>query len=169
MASRTRSRRLVVSESVASVDDRSRACAQPGGEGGSASRPAGVAAHGAPRVVRTVVPRDRLFDRIEASDADVVAVIAGPGYGKTTLLAGMAERVASVAWLSLDTGDDDPAVLLADLALALDETYPLDHALLWRLTSRGSRVPAMRVRELTRAMEHGSPSPCSWCWTTSTC
>ena len=84
----------------------------------------------------------------------MVAVIAGPGYGKTTFLAGMAERdPRPVAWLSLDTGDDDPAVLLSDLALTLDQIHPLDHALLRRLTSSGSRVPAMRVRELTRAMD----------------
>ncbi len=89
----------------------------------------------------------------------MVAVIAGPGYGKTTLLAGMAERdPRPVAWLSLDSGDDDPAVLLSDLALALDEIHPLDRALLLRLTRSSSRVPAIRVRELTRAMDRFAES-----------
>jgi LuxR family maltose regulon positive regulatory protein len=83
----------------------------------------------------------------------VVSVIAGPGYGKTTSLAAMAERdPRPVAWLSLDARDDDPAVLLSDLALVLDQIHPLDHAVLQRLTSSGSRVSAMRIRELTRAM-----------------
>jgi LuxR family maltose regulon positive regulatory protein len=61
---------------------------------------------------------------LDTSGAEVVAVIAGPGYGKTTLLAGWAQRdPRPVAWLSLDVGDDDPAVLLSDLAFALDRVY----------------------------------------------
>ena len=97
--------------------------------------------------------------RIETSGADVVAVIAGPGYGKTTLLKELAERGSRpVAWLSLDARDDDPAVLLSDLAFALDRVSVLDAALLLRLTRSSARVPVTRVRELTRSMERfGEP------------
>jgi LuxR family maltose regulon positive regulatory protein len=101
-----------------------------------------------------LVPRDRLLTRIETSGADVVAAVAAPGYGKTTLLMELARRdPRPVAWLSLDSRDDDPAVLLADLAFALDRIYPLDDALLQRLTRSGSRVPTARIRELTRCIE----------------
>jgi LuxR family maltose regulon positive regulatory protein len=100
------------------------------------------------------VPRERLLRRIETSGAGVIAVIAGPGYGKTTLLRELAQRdPRPVAWLPLDGRDDDPAVLLADLAFAIDQIAPLDHALLLRLTRSGSRVPTTRMRELTRSME----------------
>jgi LuxR family maltose regulon positive regulatory protein len=107
-----------------------------------------------PRVRAGVVPRDRLVVRIEASGADVVAVIAGPGYGKTTLLTDWARRdPRSVAWLSLDGRDDDPSVLISDLAFTFDRIYPLDDALLRRLTRSGSRVPTARIRELIRCIE----------------
>ena len=50
-----------------------------------------------------------------------IAVVAPAGYGKTTLLAQWAERKhATVAWVSLDDRDNDPAVLLTYLAVALD-------------------------------------------------
>ncbi|HEX6843639.1 MAG TPA: LuxR C-terminal-related transcriptional regulator [Actinomycetota bacterium] len=100
------------------------------------------------------VPRERLFARIDASGADVIAVIAAPGYGKTTLLAEYARRdPRPVVWLSLDARDDDPAILLADLAVALDSVASLDPELLQRLTASGTRVPATRVRELTRCID----------------
>lgn len=92
--------------------------------------------------------------RIGDSGADVVAVIAGAGYGKTTLLREMAEHdPRPVVWLSLDVRDDDPAVLLSDLVVALDRVVPLEPGLLQRLTKTGSRVSTSRMRELTRWIE----------------
>ncbi len=68
-----------------------------------------------------VIPRTGLVERLMASESPLVAVIAPAGYGKTTLLAEWAERdPRPVAWISVDDGDDDPAVLLGHLALALD-------------------------------------------------
>lgn len=51
---------------------------------------------------------------------------AGDGYGKTTLLAEFARRpgVSPVAWLSLDSHDDDPDVLLTAALEALATTHP---------------------------------------------
>ena len=71
-----------------------------------------------------------LLDRLsEPSDAPVVAAVAPPGYGKTTLLATWAERdPRSFAWLTLDRGANDPAVLLTYLVFALDTVIAVDPA-----------------------------------------
>ena len=67
------------------------------------------------------VSRTALVNRLRATPASVVTLVAPAGYGKTTLLAQWAERDRRpFAWLSLDERDDDPAVLLSQLAAALD-------------------------------------------------
>ena len=56
-----------------------------------------------------------------------MSVVAPPGYGKTTLLAQWAERKAPrVGWVSADDHDNDPAVLLTYIAVALDRIEPID-------------------------------------------
>lgn len=72
-----------------------------------------------PRLRQGSVSRRPLIDRVRASSARVVAVTAPAGYGKSTLLAEWAaadER--TVAWVSLDRADDDPASFLSVLAAA---------------------------------------------------
>jgi ATP/maltotriose-dependent transcriptional regulator MalT len=88
---------------------------------------------------RAPVPRAALLDLLEASSSTtVVAVLAPPGYGKTTLLAAWAERdPRSFAWLTIDRHDNDPAVLLRTIAAALDQIEPLDPALLETLRFPG--------------------------------
>ncbi len=68
------------------------------------------------------IVRPRLLDPLLARDTPpVVAVIAGPGYGKTTLLAQWAARAAAgTAWLTIDDLDNDPSVLVSHLDAALD-------------------------------------------------
>jgi LuxR family maltose regulon positive regulatory protein len=101
-----------------------------------------------------LVPRDDLLARVQTSGADVIAIVAGAGYGKTTFLREMAERdPRPIAWLALDAADDDPAGLLADLATALNRIAPLDQGLLHRLTSSDPRMPTLRARELMRSFE----------------
>jgi LuxR family maltose regulon positive regulatory protein len=75
-----------------------------------------------PRSRPGIVARTALVDRLGASGScSVVAVVAPAGYGKTTLLSQWAERIGPrVAWLSVDRRDNDPAVLLTYLALAVD-------------------------------------------------
>jgi LuxR family maltose regulon positive regulatory protein len=74
------------------------------------------------------VRRTRLLHELRgASDRPFVSVVAPPGYGKTSLLAQWAANdPRPVAWLSVDEGDNDPAVLLAYLATAIGRTHPLD-------------------------------------------
>src|SRR5215211_329511 len=75
----------------------------------------------------TQVPRTALLDRLEASSRTPVAAIqAPPGYGKTTLLAQWAERdPRAFGWLTINRGDNDPGVLLHNLAAALDRIEPV--------------------------------------------
>jgi LuxR family transcriptional regulator, maltose regulon positive regulatory protein len=72
------------------------------------------------------VSRGRLIDQLMSSPTvPVIAVVAPPGYGKTTVLAQWAkERGPRVAWLSCDDHDNDPIVLLTYLAAALRRVTP---------------------------------------------
>lgn len=76
------------------------------------------------------VVRTALLDRLAASTAPLVSIVAPAGYGKTTLLGQWMERspLHSVR-LSLDHYDDDPVVLLHYLLAALAEIEPVDPAL----------------------------------------
>ena len=76
-----------------------------------------------------------------ASAPPVVAVVAPPGYGKTTLLAQWAQhRRPRVAWVSADERDNDPAVLLTYLAVVLDRIEPIDPAVWRALTMSGADI-----------------------------
>jgi LuxR family transcriptional regulator, maltose regulon positive regulatory protein len=96
------------------------------------------------------IPRTELLDRLKASSASpVVAVVAPPGYGKTTLLAQWSERDRRpFAWLSIDQNDNDPAVLLTHLAAALDRVEPLDSAVFGALASPGGSSTETAVLRL---------------------
>ena len=70
----------------------------------------------------------------------MLAIVAPAGYGKTTLLAQWAERTPRVGWVSLDDRDNDPAVLLVDLAMALDRIEPIDPVVFRELASPGAGI-----------------------------
>ena len=76
-----------------------------------------------PQVRSDWVDRARLRAQLEqASDCPVVLISAAAGYGKTTLVAqwlagGQGDR--AMAWVSLDTGDNDPGRLWTHVGTAL--------------------------------------------------
>ena len=73
-----------------------------------------------------IVVRTALLDRIAGVGPPVVSVTAPTGYGKTTLLAQWVQRSAPrAAWVTLNARDNDPAVLLASVATALDRVDAL--------------------------------------------
>jgi len=76
----------------------------------------------APSAVRLdTVAKTELIDRLCTSKARAVSVVAPAGFGKTTLLAHLAERDSrSFAMVALDERDNDPVVLLRYVAAALD-------------------------------------------------
>jgi LuxR family maltose regulon positive regulatory protein len=63
--------------------------------------------------------------RLAGSQAAVVCLVAPAGYGKTTTLAQWAAGTDRVAWVELDPHDNDPAVLLTSVAVALDRIEPI--------------------------------------------
>jgi LuxR family maltose regulon positive regulatory protein len=91
------------------------------------------------------VERTALLDRLAPETApSIVSVVAPAGYGKSTLLRQWAEhRPRSSAWLTLDSDDNDPVVLLTYLAATLNRIIPVDPDVFRRL-----RVPHPSVRSI---------------------
>ena len=79
-----------------------------------------------PRAHPDFVPRPRLTERLdEALTRGIVLVSAPAGFGKTSLLADWTcHTPRSVAWLSLDAGDNDPARFWRHAVAALDGVRP---------------------------------------------
>ena len=78
-----------------------------------------------PRPQPGVVPRPRLAQQLDDGlGRGLVLVCAPAGYGKTVLLADWAQRGPLAAWLSLDTGDNDPARFWRHAIVALDRVRP---------------------------------------------
>lgn len=82
-----------------------------------------------PRRRRSLVERPRLTGRLSRVWESALTLVSAPaGFGKTTLLAEwLADAVTadrSVAWLSLDPRDNDPARFWAYLLAALDRALP---------------------------------------------
>ena len=90
--------------------------------------------------VDTVV-KSELIDRLRASRARAVSVVAPAGFGKTTLLAHLAERdERSFATVALDERDNDPVVLLRYVAAALDRVEPVPASVFEALSTPGRSV-----------------------------
>jgi ATP/maltotriose-dependent transcriptional regulator MalT len=75
-----------------------------------------------PLVRPGTIRRSLLLGHLENEGSHrIVSVVAPAGYGKTTLLSQWAERSGrACAWVSVDDRDNDPKVLLAYIAEALD-------------------------------------------------
>src|SRR5580658_9259529 len=76
-----------------------------------------------PRPRPGFVPRPRLTGRLEEGLARGLVLVCAPaGSGKTVLLADWAHREnRPVVWLSLDTGDNDPARFWRHVVAALGQ------------------------------------------------
>jgi LuxR family transcriptional regulator, maltose regulon positive regulatory protein len=79
-----------------------------------------------PRLQPGFVPRPRLVERLDEGLAQRLILVCAPaGFGKTGLLADWARRgQRHVAWLSLDTADNDPARFWRHVVAALDRARP---------------------------------------------
>lgn len=119
-----------------------RGVAQKQGSGACSGRSAGVGAGCAevtvgplletklrvPRRRQGWVPRPRLVERLDRGVGSALTLVSAPaGFGKTTLLtewlagwtAGAGAGGRSVAWVSLDRRDDDPALFWRYVVAAL--------------------------------------------------
>ncbi len=82
-----------------------------------------------PRLRRGLVARSRLSERLSRGAESALTLVSAPaGFGKTTLLtewlAAAAAGGRSVAWLSLDQGDNEPARFWTYLVTALRSAEP---------------------------------------------
>ena len=82
-----------------------------------------------PRWRRSLVARPRLSERLSRGAESTLTLVSAPaGFGKTTLLAEWLTVAAadgqSVAWLSLDQRDNDPALFWAYVVAALNTGAP---------------------------------------------
>lgn len=100
-----------------------------------------------------MVDRPLLIGRLAPDDyRPIVSVIAPPGYGKSTLLSQWAERSRQpFAWVTAGEPDNDPKVLLAYVAEALDEIEPIDERVFDALASPTSSVPGSVMPRLGSA------------------
>ncbi|MGW7686326.1 LuxR C-terminal-related transcriptional regulator [Kribbella sp. NPDC054772] len=78
------------------------------------------------------------------SPEPVVAVVAPPGYGKTTVLAQWTARFgARVAWVSCERSDNDPVALWTGILDALDQIEPVGAQSRALLAASGGGVDAV--------------------------
>src|SRR5215218_9538274 len=78
---------------------------------------------------RSLVPRPRLSERLSRGTESALTLVSAPaGFGKTTLLTEWLSTVPaegrSVAWLSVDQRDNDPALFWTYVATALQKAEP---------------------------------------------
>ncbi len=68
-----------------------------------------------PPAGNNVVHRSDLFEKLNSGLSRKLILVSAPaGYGKTTLISDwISQNKISAAWLSLDNGDNDPAVFLS--------------------------------------------------------
>lgn len=107
-----------------------------------------------PTTGRPAVPRVGLLDHLEAtSGTPVAAIIAPPGYGKTTVLTQWAEHdPRPFGWLTIDQRHNDPAVLLRSIAVVLELVDAVAHPPLSALGSPGPSVLETLLPQLGAAL-----------------
>jgi LuxR family transcriptional regulator, maltose regulon positive regulatory protein len=104
-----------------------------------------------------ILRRPEVMARLRESDAAVTFVVAPAGYGKTAVLAEWARAdERPFAWLSVSDRENDPAVLLAYLALALDSVEPLDARTFASLASPDTDLTSMRLPRLGKVLARRS-------------
>ena len=74
-----------------------------------------------------LVSRARLADQLRRATTAALTIVSAPaGFGKSTVMAGMARDAdrAAIAWLSLEPGDDDPLTFWTYVIEAIDRASP---------------------------------------------
>lgn len=108
-----------------------------------------------PQIADRTVARTPLVERLNLPTAPPIVVVhAGPGYGKTTLLVQWAMSLPArrFAWVSAQHEDNDPIVLLAYIAAALDRVSELDGEVFEALASPGASLEDKILPRLGHAL-----------------
>jgi len=107
-----------------------------------------------PRRRRGHVARSSLIEHIRRQEPDLLLVTAAAGYGKSTLLSEFAATDdRHHAWLTIDESHDEPAVLLGDIAFALNQIEPIDPFLTSDLWNQPSSVPRAVLNRFERMLQ----------------
>jgi LuxR family maltose regulon positive regulatory protein len=124
-----------------------------------------------PKQRRPLVARPRLLERLRRGGESRLTLVSAPaGFGKTTLLAEWFGETPgedrSVAWLSLDPADNEPASFWTYVMTALHTAVPgVGSSALELIAS--SPLPTELV--LTTVLSSpGHRAICGWCSTTTT-
>ena len=114
---------------------------QPGPAGGPP--PLAEAKLAAPVLRPELIERPRILRALDAGEGTAMTLVAAPaGYGKTIAVRAWCEsRRATVAWVTVDVGDNDPVRLWTYVATAVDHVREgLGRSALHRLRSSGATV-----------------------------
>lgn len=106
----------------------------------------------APR--RRSIDRPRVRRRLDVALESPAVVLSAPaGYGKTTLLAQLAEDdERPLAWLTLEAADDDAGTLIHGVAAALDRSESIDDPLRNALRAGTSALVPRALPRLARTL-----------------
>ena len=97
-----------------------------------------------------LVRRAGLVSRVIQATPRVVTVTAPAGYGKSTFTAELADLdPRPAAWITMADDDNDPAVLLSDVALAIDPIEAVDPAVVRELWSSTPTIGSRAVRSFS--------------------
>jgi LuxR family transcriptional regulator, maltose regulon positive regulatory protein len=113
-----------------------------------------------PRRRRSAVARPRLIERLDRGVEGALTLVSAPaGFGKTTLLtewvAGAPAAGRSVAWLSLDERDNDPALFWRYFVAALQSAAPeVGTGALDLLQASADAMLATLVNDLSAVQDH---------------
>jgi LuxR family maltose regulon positive regulatory protein len=94
-----------------------------------------------------------LLNRQIIETVDVVILIAGAGYGKTTLLAQSVRSDVPWAWLTLHEEDNDPATIVAYLLRALQTGWRFAAEDIGQLSDPGASEISILLPRLSRLVE----------------
>lgn len=104
-----------------------------------------------PRGRPQLVPRPRLLRTLDELSSTALTLVDAPvGFGKTVLVqAWVAQSSEAVAWVSIDSADDDPVRLWTYIATAVDRVRPgLGRGALAKLRRRTANAAEATIDEL---------------------
>jgi LuxR family transcriptional regulator, maltose regulon positive regulatory protein len=108
---------------------------------------------GAPSIRPGTVAKTDVIQRLRTSRLPFATVIAPAGYGKTTLLAGWAEKdPRPFAWVALDGRDDDDVLFLRYIAAAIHRVEPLAPEVFAALSGPGASIWSTGVPRVGSAL-----------------
>lgn len=111
------------------------------------------------RLPNGIVPRPALLERLSGGRQHALTLVSAPaGFGKTTLISEWASGSTSVAWVSLDKGDTDPARFWAHVIAALATAEPhVGTTSLAAVNARPEEIETYALPRLLDELPHDGP------------